>query len=343
MSGCCPPRWGHTGCGVRGTCACRGLPSTRGCNAGRAVRCELFCGRAIPPQDSVVQPFVAARKRIQATCELLAAPLDAILADIEREDIEEGSRAAQRNQAATRIIFLWLRRRLLIVRINHWTLQHQQRDTALARLRYENDCCRHAAVAQERRRHEEAAKRAVASAQPVRQRVRPRRRTGRRNCPCAPSPPDETPPSHPHQMLGGLHTPASTTLARATLLCRSVVSSTPPSLMAPPTPSLLPFTFLCETWYVLHQGEGPHIHSECLLHHGSARDASHVLVEYASVMALVLPIKWSLFFAGDVIGLALPTNLLVMDGIKRGGRGDFVSRSTRLTLLQFFSSSFFLG
>ena len=55
-------------------------------------------------------------------------------------------------------------------------------------------------------------------------------------------------------------------------------------------------------------------------------------------MALVLPIKWSLFFAGNVIGLALPTNLLVMDGIKPGGGGDFVSRSTRLTLLQFFSS-----
>ena len=55
-------------------------------------------------------------------------------------------------------------------------------------------------------------------------------------------------------------------------------------------------------------------------------------------MALVLPINWSLFFAGDVIGLALPTNLLMMDGNKRGRGGDFVSRSTRLTLLQFFSS-----
>ena len=55
-------------------------------------------------------------------------------------------------------------------------------------------------------------------------------------------------------------------------------------------------------------------------------------------MALVLPINWSLFFAGDVIGLALPTNLLVMDGNKQGRGGDFVSRSTRLTLLQFFSS-----
>ena len=75
------------------------------------------------------------------------------------------------------------------------------------------------------------------------------------------------------------------------------------------------------TWYVLHQGEGTPIHCEHLLHQGSARDASHHLIVYAGVMALVLPIKWSLFFAGHVIGLALPTNLLVMDGIKRGGEG----------------------
>ena len=143
-------------------------------------------------------------------------------------------------------IFLWLRRRLLLVRINHRTLRRQQRDAALARLRYEQDCCRHATVAQERRHHEEAAKHAAASAQLVCQRARPRCRTGRRNCPRAPSPPDEAPPSHPHQMLGGLHMPASTTLVQATSLCRSVVSSTTPSLMAPPTSSLLllPFTFL---------------------------------------------------------------------------------------------------
>ena len=62
----------------------------------------------------------------------------------------------------------------------------------------------------------------------------------------APSPPDKVPPSHPHQILGGLRTPASTTLTRATSLCRTVVSSTTPSLMAPPTPSPLPFTFLCD-------------------------------------------------------------------------------------------------
>ncbi len=70
------------------------------------------------------------------------------------------------------------------------------------------------------------------------------------------------------------------------------------------------------TWYVLHQGEGPTIHSKHLLHHGSARNASYVLVVYAGIIALVLLInKWSIFFVGDVIGLALPTNLLVMDGI----------------------------
>ncbi len=196
------------------------------------------------PEIASSNLFNAARACIQATCELLAAPLDAILANIEREDIKEGARAAQRNQAAARTIFLWLRRRLLLVRINHRTLRRQQRDAALARLRYKQDCCRHAAVAQERRRHEEAAERAAASAQPVRQRARSCRRTGRRNCPTAPSPPDKAPPSHPHQMQGGLHTPASTTLARATSLCSSVVSSTTPSSMTPPPPSLLPFTFL---------------------------------------------------------------------------------------------------
>ena len=37
--------------------------------------------------------FDAASGRIQATCELLAAPLDAILADIEREDIQSAARA----------------------------------------------------------------------------------------------------------------------------------------------------------------------------------------------------------------------------------------------------------
>jgi hypothetical protein len=54
-------------------------------------------------------------------------------------------------------------------------------------------------------------------------------------------------------MLGGLHTPASTTLAQATSLCHLVVSSTTPSSMAPPTPSLIPCTFLGD---VVHSSSG---------------------------------------------------------------------------------------
>jgi hypothetical protein len=101
--------------------------------------------------------------------------------------------------------------------------------------------CMHAAVAQESRRHEEAAERAAASAQPVCQRARPRRRTGRRNCPRTLNSPDEA----PHQMLGGFI---------RQLCCRSLVSSTStPSSMAPPTPSLLPLTFLGD---VVHSSSG---------------------------------------------------------------------------------------
>jgi hypothetical protein len=81
-----------------------------------------FADERSRPEIASSNLFDAARARIQATCELLAAPQDAILANIERKDIEEGARAAQRNQAAARTIFLWLRRRLLIVRINHRTL-----------------------------------------------------------------------------------------------------------------------------------------------------------------------------------------------------------------------------
>jgi hypothetical protein len=69
--------------------------------------------------------------------------------------------------------------------------------------------------------------------------------TGRRHCPCTPSPPDKVLPSHPHPTLGCLPTPTKTltTLARATSPCCSVVLSPPTSLTTPSTPSLLPFTF----------------------------------------------------------------------------------------------------
>jgi hypothetical protein len=86
------------------------------------------------------------------------------------------------------------------------------------------------------------------------------------------------------------------------------------------------------------------IHSICvdlLLHNGSARNASFVLNAFAVVMALVLPIKRNLFFVDDVIGLALPTNLLKMDGLKRGGE-DFVLvlQASVFSTSSFFGSQF---
>jgi hypothetical protein len=79
----------------------------------------------------------------------------------------------------------------------------------------------------------------------VRQRALPHCCTGRRHCPCAPSPPDKVLPSQPHPMLGGLLMPTTTltTLARATSPRCSVVSSPPTFTTTSHTPSLLPFTF----------------------------------------------------------------------------------------------------
>jgi hypothetical protein len=52
----------------------------------------------------------------------------------------------------------------------------------------------------------------------------------------------------------------------------------------------------------------------------SARNASAILVAYAHIMALMLPTSLSFFYAGNAINLVLPTNLLKMDGLRRGGR-----------------------
>ena len=162
------------------------------------MRSELSAANSLAladerPRHEIASPnlFDAARARIQATCELLAGPLDAILADIECKDIEEGARTTPLVDAPS---------------LPSTVDGHIQK---------------------------------------VRPRTQPRCCTGRRNIPRAPSSSVEVPPpTHPHQMLDGLHTPALTMLARATSPCCSVVSSTTPSLMAPPTPSLPPVTFL---------------------------------------------------------------------------------------------------
>jgi hypothetical protein len=60
--------------------------------------------------------------------------------------------ALARQMAAAQTIFLWLRRCRLHIRLVRQTSRRQQHEAALAHLRYEQDCCRHAALAKEQRR-----------------------------------------------------------------------------------------------------------------------------------------------------------------------------------------------
>ncbi len=96
--------------------------------------------------------------------------------------------------------------------------------------------------------------------------------------------------------------------------------------------------------YVILWGEGTPINSkrvDLLFHRRSTCNASYVLVASVDIMALVLPIKRGLFFAGNVIGLALPTNLLVMDELKQGGERGYLSHFMGFNLLSFCCFLFF--
>jgi hypothetical protein len=77
-------------------------------------------------------------------------------------------------------------------------------------------------------------------------------------------------------------------------------------------------------------------------HHGSAHDYITVLVVLAVVMAPGLPIYRSTFSAGGDIGPVLPTNLLVMAGIRRGGGDSIASCSFGGTFVEtiFFDEGF---
>ncbi len=59
--------------------------------------------------------------------------------------------ALSRQMGAARTIFLWLCHRRLHVRLARQTLRRQQCEAALARLRYEQDCCLRAALVEEQR------------------------------------------------------------------------------------------------------------------------------------------------------------------------------------------------
>ena len=101
------------------------------------------------PRHEVVLPnFLDAKsRRIQATCELLVAPLDAILTDIEREDIHSAARAKESAALAfaTRLQHCWRRpTNTVTTRRLHklWSLRpsHLQRGAITTRLR-RRPCC----------------------------------------------------------------------------------------------------------------------------------------------------------------------------------------------------------
>jgi hypothetical protein len=247
-------------------------------------------------------------RRIQAECALCAASLDAILADIARDDIAHEmamlstppcpmtyvGAVLSTMGGSTRATSLALAPSAL----TSPTVNSQPSPTVDSQLQM---VCR--------------------SAQPRRstgQRARPHRRTGRCHQPHAPNPScDEAPPSHPHPTLAGTSTPTFTppTLsARASSTTRLGTPSLVPSSTASSTPSLLPFTFGSELLL-----EGLTIHSVLVArlhhHHGHTRNASPDLVTSANAMALGLPSHRT---AGINIGPALPTNLLLMDWLNGG-------------------------
>jgi hypothetical protein len=145
--------------------------------------------------------FDAASGRIQATCRLLAAPLDVILADIEREDIQSAARAKE--SAALALAEERSHHeavRLLAAADEHRHHKAAARTAESEALTLAEGRCRHKAVmraslsaasplADEQSRHEGADRAATLStlALAVRPRDQPCRRTGRRHTPRTPS------------------------------------------------------------------------------------------------------------------------------------------------------------
>jgi hypothetical protein len=172
-------------------------------------------------------PVIAAIRRIRVECALLAAPLNAILAKIERNNIAHEARALPTTTLPHPAAMLSTPPRpMTYVGTVLSMMEGSTRVTSLALTPL-------------------AIPLPIVDGQlrMVHRRTQPRRRTGPHHHPRAPSPPDEVLPSHPHPTKEGLSTPTNppNLLARATT-CSGMPSLAPPST-ASSTPSLLPFTF----------------------------------------------------------------------------------------------------
>jgi hypothetical protein len=157
----------------------------------------------------------------------------------------------------------------------------------------------------------------------VRQRTQPCRCTGCRHHPCVPSPPDKVLPSCPHPTVEGLSMPTNppNLLARATT-CSGTLSLAPPSTSSS-TPSLLPFTFGSKLCLSL---EGVVAHPFCA---GGLTPPPQKRTRCKHQPLCVcrrhgLLIHRSTFFADGDIGPVHLTNLLQMDRLKRG-RGNLLT------------------
>ncbi len=193
---------------------------------------ERVMAPVLPPD-----PGNMAIRRIQVKCALLAAPLDAILAEIERDDIAHKALAPPTTTSPHPAVMLSTPPCLMTyVGAVLSTMGGSTCATSLA-----------------------LAPAAIPSPivdgqlQMVCQRAQTCCRTGCHHRPCKPSPPDEVLPSHPHPTLGGLPTPTTTlaTLARATPPC---MSSPTTSLRTSSTLTLLPSIFSGEV--LLFSGGG---------------------------------------------------------------------------------------
>ncbi len=193
---------------------------------------ELVMVRVLPPNS-----VNTAIWRIWVECALLAAPLDAILAKSECDDITHEARAPPTTTLPHPAAMLSTPPRpMTYVGVVLSMMGGSTRATSLA-----------------------LALLAIPSPivddqlRMVRQCAQPCRCTGSCRRPCTPNPPDEVLPSHPHPTVEGLSTPSNppNLLARAPI--RSGTPSLAPPSMASSTPSLLPFTFGSEVCLSLEE------------------------------------------------------------------------------------------
>jgi hypothetical protein len=198
--------------------------ATQVATAAKAVEHEMSAEQSLADTERRHAPpanVMEGIRRVQAACDYLAAPLDALLAEIETLVMHNATPPKTTSPVPPAMLSPPPRPvSYLDAVVNPVGRGH----TLLARPLSSEDTSP-----------------LMALGIVLCQRTKPRRRTGRRNGPRAPSPLDEDTPSHPSSLLGGVPTPTPTKLARAITPCCSEVSYTPPR--TPHTPSLFPPNF----------------------------------------------------------------------------------------------------